>query len=169
MGWTSGAGINAGHELGHKKTPAERLLARFALAPSGYGHFNIEHNRGHHRDVATPEDPASSRLGESYYRFMRREIPGAIRRSWGLERERLARQGHSPLSMRNEIVQNGLITLFTWACLVAWLGPAVIPFVLLQLVGLIMVLWQPNIALALMRSVYACPGRVAQEDGERPI
>jgi len=59
MGWTGGAGINAGHELGHKKTGIERMLARFALAPTGYGHFNIEHNRGHHRDVATPGDPAS--------------------------------------------------------------------------------------------------------------
>jgi alkane 1-monooxygenase len=132
MGWTSGAGINAGHELGHKKTATERMLARFALAPSGYGHFNIEHNRGHHRDVATPEDPASSRLGETYYRFMLREIPGAFRRSWRLESERVARQGVSRFSLRNEIVQNALITLLTWSCLVAWLGAGVIPFILMQ-------------------------------------
>jgi alkane 1-monooxygenase len=132
MGWTGGAGINAGHELGHKKTGIERMFARFALAPTGYGHFNIEHNRGHHRDVATPEDPASSRLGESYYRFMRREIPGAFRRSWRLERERLARSGRSPFSLRNEIVQNGLITIATWGCLVAWLGAGAIPFILIQ-------------------------------------
>lgn len=132
MGWTGGAGINAGHELGHKKTRTERLLARLALAPTGYGHFNIEHNRGHHRDVATPEDPASSRLGESYYRFMRREIPGAFRRGWGLECGRLARKGLSPWSLQNEILQTGLITLFTWACLVAWLGLGVLPFILIQ-------------------------------------
>lgn len=132
MGWTAGAGINAGHELGHKKTKTERLLARFAVAPSGYGHFNIEHNRGHHRDVATPEDPASSRLGESYYRFMRREIPGALRRGWGLECDRLGRKGLSRWSMQNEILQTGMITLIIWVCLIAWLGLGVIPFILLQ-------------------------------------
>ncbi|WP_197477532.1 fatty acid desaturase, partial [Alcanivorax sp. HI0044] len=58
-----GAGLNLGHELGHKKTRIERWLAKLVLAPLGYGHFPIEHNKGHHRDVATPEDPASSRLG----------------------------------------------------------------------------------------------------------
>ena len=56
VGWTTGAAINMGHELGHKKGAGERLLARIALAPSGYGHFSIEHVRGHHRDVATPEE-----------------------------------------------------------------------------------------------------------------
>lgn len=134
MGWTSGAGINAGHELGHKKTRVERLLAKFALAPSGYGHFNIEHNRGHHRDVATPEDSASSRLGEGYYRFMRREIPGAFRRAWGLEAARLDRKGAIRWSLQNEIVQAGLITVLTWSALVVWLGAGVIPFILIQAV-----------------------------------
>jgi alkane 1-monooxygenase len=132
MGWTGGAGINAGHELGHKKTAVERAVARFALAPTGYGHFNIEHNRGHHRDVATPEDPASSRMGESYYRFMRREIPGALRRGCKLERDRLARQGLPWFSVRNEILQTGLITALVWAGLVVWLGAAVVPLILIQ-------------------------------------
>ena len=131
-GLTGGMGINSGHELGHKKTRAERLLARLALAPSGYGHFNIEHNRGHHRDVATPEDPASSRMGESYYRFMMREIPGAFLRGWRLERDRLDRIGAGCWSWQNEIVQTGLVTLAFWGGLVWWLGAAVLPFIFLQ-------------------------------------
>ncbi len=131
-GWTSGAGINAGHELGHKKTQAERALARLALAPSGYGHFTIEHNRGHHRDVATPEDTASARMGESYYRFIGREIPGAFRRAWVTEAARLSRFGTGPWSIRNEILQTAAITLVTWGSLVWWLGAAVIPFLLIQ-------------------------------------
>ena len=53
-GVASGFGINLGHELGHKNTAVERWLAKIILAPTGYGHFFIEHNRGHHRDVATP-------------------------------------------------------------------------------------------------------------------
>jgi alkane 1-monooxygenase len=132
VGWTAGAGINAGHELGHKKGSTEKWLAKLALAPSGYGHFNIEHNRGHHRDVATPEDPVSSRLGESYYRFMRREIPGAARRAWLLEGTRLDRKGVGRWSIENDILQAGMITFILWSGLVAWLGVAVIPLLLIQ-------------------------------------
>ena len=58
-----GIAINTAHELGHKRKLSERWLSKVALAQSGYGHFFIEHNRGHHVRVATPEDPASSRLG----------------------------------------------------------------------------------------------------------
>ena len=132
VGWTTGAAINMGHELGHKKGAGERLLARLALAPSGYGHFAIEHVRGHHRDVATPEDSASSRLGESYYRFVAREIPGAFRRAWSIESARLQRRGESAWSRHNEILQTAVITLALWAALLLWLGPLVVPFALIQ-------------------------------------
>ena len=64
-GSVGGFCINLGHELGHKNTQLEKWLAKIVLAPSGYGHFFIEHNRGHHRDAATPADPASSRMGGS--------------------------------------------------------------------------------------------------------
>jgi alkane 1-monooxygenase len=131
-GWTSGAGINVGHELGHKKAPLERWLARVALAPAGYGHFVVEHVRGHHRDVATPEDPASARMGESYYRFMLREIPGAFRRAWRLERERLGAQGGGALDPRNENLQAWALSVLFWGGLAAWLGAAVLPFALVQ-------------------------------------
>jgi len=87
-GGVGGFCINLGHEIGHKRAPLERWLAKLILAPTFYGHFTIEHNRGHHRDVATPQDPASSRMGESIWRFVWREMPGAWRRAWALERER---------------------------------------------------------------------------------
>lgn len=67
LGFIGGIGINTAHELGHKKESHERWLSKIALAQSFYGHFYIEHNRGHHVRVATPEDPASSRLGENLY------------------------------------------------------------------------------------------------------
>ncbi|MGI9264212.1 MAG: alkane 1-monooxygenase [Gammaproteobacteria bacterium] len=131
-GWTAGAGINAGHELGHKKSATERWLAKLALAPAAYGHFNIEHNRGHHRDVATPEDPVSSRLGESYYRFIQREIPGAAKRAWQLEATRLDRKGVGRWSLENDILQAGVITCLLWGGMIAWLGVGVIPLLLIQ-------------------------------------
>tara|TARA_B110000879_G_scaffold27078_1_gene36696 strand:- start:130 stop:780 length:651 start_codon:yes stop_codon:yes gene_type:complete len=68
-GGYSGLGINTAHELGHKQTALEQLLAKITLAVPAYGHFCVEHNRGHHVLVATPDDPASSRLGESIYAF----------------------------------------------------------------------------------------------------
>ena len=68
-GLYSGLGINTAHELGHKKTELERRLARIVLAVPAYGHFCVEHNRGHHRYVATPDDPASSKMGENIYSF----------------------------------------------------------------------------------------------------
>ena len=79
----SGIAINTAHELGHKRTSHERWLSRVALAQSGYGHFFIEHNRGHHVRVATPEDPASARLGESFYAFWPRTVLGSLRSAWG--------------------------------------------------------------------------------------
>ena len=71
MGVVGGIAINTAHELGHKRASLERWLSRVALAQSGYGHFFIEHNRGHHVRVATPEDPASSRLGRASGRSCR--------------------------------------------------------------------------------------------------
>ena len=63
IGCIGGIGINTAHELGHKREENERWLSKIALAQSFYGHFYIEHNRGHHVRVATPEDPASSSGG----------------------------------------------------------------------------------------------------------
>lgn len=122
-GIASGLGINTGHELGHKKSKLERTLAKLVLAVPAYGHFCIEHNRGHHRDVATPEDPASARMGESIYKFALREIPGAFHRAWIIEKERIGRREKSVWSVENQIFQSlslsavlqlGLIIVFGW-------------------------------------------------------
>lgn len=130
-GGVGGFCINLGHEVGHKRTPLERWVAKLILAPTGYGHFTIEHNRGHHRDVATPEDPASSRMGESIWRFVWREMPGAARRAWVLERERMRIDGQPFWSLHNELLQPALITVSLWAALALWLGPQVLVFLLL--------------------------------------
>lgn len=132
IGIINGLAINTGHELGHKKTPLERGLAKTVLAVVGYGHFFIEHNRGHHKDVATPEDPASARFGESIYRFALREIPGAWRRAWAAEKERLARRGRGPWTLDNDVLQPLAITVPMYAALLVLFGPKLIPYLLLQ-------------------------------------
>jgi alkane 1-monooxygenase len=130
LGFASALGINTGHELGHKGTSLERVLSQISLAVSGYGHFRMEHNLGHHVQVATPEDTSSARMGESIYRFALREIPGAMRRGWRLEAARLARGGHSHWSPRNEILQSLAITVLLQGGLVLWLGLATLPWLL---------------------------------------
>ena len=129
-GSVGGFCINLGHELGHKNTELERWLAKIVLAPTGYGHFYIEHNRGHHRDASTPADPASSRMGESIYRFVLREMPGALQRAWHLEHDRLTRAGLPVWSLHNDILQPALITAALWAVLMAWLGVEILPFLI---------------------------------------
>ena len=132
VGLISGFGINTGHELGHKKAPLDRFAARLALAVPFYGHFAIEHNAGHHAQVATPEDSASSRFGESIYRFVFREIPGGIARGWRLESKRLQRRGFRTWSWRNEILQSYAASVILYGGLIFAFGAVILPFLLIQ-------------------------------------
>ena len=128
-GIANGLALVAGHELGHKvNDKAQVFCAKLMLACSGYGHFFIEHNKGHHKDVATPEDPASSKFGETIYKFVQREIPGAFRRAWELESARLHRLGKSEWSLSNEIIQPAIITITAYTLMLAYFGPVMIPF-----------------------------------------
>lgn len=131
-GIASGLGINTGHELGHKKSRLERNLAKIVLAVPAYGHFWIEHSRGHHRDVATPEDPASARMGESIYKFALREIPGAFRRAWGIENERLTRREISVWGRDNEILQSLALSAALQVGLIIAFGWKLIPFFIIH-------------------------------------
>ncbi len=134
LGFVSGIGINAAHELGHRVERMERWLAKIALAQSGYGHFFVEHNRGHHVRVATPEDPASARLGESLWEFLPRSVSGSFRSALALERERLARNGRGWWSVHNHILQAWSMTLVLFGGLIAAFGYQVLPWLLLQAV-----------------------------------
>jgi alkane 1-monooxygenase len=134
MGVVGGIAINTAHELGHKRDDLERWLGRVALAQTGYGHFFIEHNRGHHVRVATPEDPASSRLGESFWAFLPRTVAGSLRSAWGIEAARLDRLGKRHLSRRNDIVSAWAMTVVLFAALAIAFGPVVLPYLLVQAV-----------------------------------
>ncbi|MGN2637145.1 alkane 1-monooxygenase [Nocardia takedensis] len=134
MGVVSGIGINAAHELGHRAEHLERWLAKIALAQSAYGHFFVEHNRGHHVRVATPEDPASARFGESLWEFLPRSARGGLRSAVILERERLARKGKRWLGPHNQIMQAWAMSAALFAALIAAFGPAIVPFLIAQAV-----------------------------------
>ncbi|WP_433603394.1 alkane 1-monooxygenase [Nocardia sp. CA-135953] len=132
LGFVSGIGINAAHELGHRVEHLERWLAKIALAQSGYGHFFVEHNRGHHVRVATPEDPASARFGESLWEFLPRTMLGGFRSALVLERERLSRKGKRWFCSDNNLLQAWSMSVALFGTLIVLFGPVVIPFLALQ-------------------------------------
>jgi alkane 1-monooxygenase len=134
IGCIGGIGINTAHELGHKKEANERWLSKIALAQSFYGHFYIEHNRGHHVRVATPEDPASARVGESFYQFWPRTVGGSLRSAWNLERKRIGRRRQHPFRLSNDVLNAWLMSAVLWGALIAWLGVGITPYLLVQAV-----------------------------------
>lgn len=134
VGIVGGIAINAAHELGHRRDTWERKLSKIALAQTGYGHFFVEHNRGHHVRVATPDDPASARFGESIYRFIPRSVLGGLRSAWQLETARLAKAGKSKWSPANDILNAWLLTAALFAVLIVWFGAVVTPYLLGQAV-----------------------------------
>ncbi|MBK7345032.1 MAG: alkane 1-monooxygenase [Saprospiraceae bacterium] len=111
-------GINVGHELGHRTSFFERSLAWLLLLPALYVHFHIEHNRGHHKWVATDHDPASARKGEWVYTFWMRSIVGSWISAWNLESSRLQKEGRKEFSLHNQMIQIQIL-LFVYLMLIA--------------------------------------------------
>ncbi|MGJ8687846.1 MAG: alkane 1-monooxygenase, partial [Spongiibacteraceae bacterium] len=130
--YVNGIGINTGHELGHKRDALSQFLAKVALAPVAYGHFYIEHNFGHHRNVATPEDPASSKMGESFWRFLPRTIVGSLRSACTIEKQRLARKGLGFWSLQNDVLQAWAMTVVLFGACTIWLGWTALGFLVVQ-------------------------------------
>lgn len=165
LGFVGGIAINTAHELGHKREQHERWLSKVALAQSGYGHFYIEHNRGHHVRVATPDDPASARFGESLWAYLPRTVVGSLRSAWRLERRRLTRGGGSPWRAGNDVLNAWLMTLLLWGALTLWLGPGVLAPLLLAAVVSIWLLESVNYLehYGLLRQRVGAPGRERYE------
>jgi alkane 1-monooxygenase len=139
-------GINVAHELGHRTSRFERTLARIMLCTSLYMHFYIEHNRGHHRNVGTPEDPATARKGESVYRFWVRSIIRSFSSAWSIVAGERIRKKRRVWSAGNEMIQylaieaalTGSIFLFGgWQVAGPFLIAALIGILLLETVNYI--------------------------------
>lgn len=112
LGFACGVfGINLGHELGHRTKRYEQNMAKSLLLTSLYMHFYIEHNRGHHKNIATPLDPATSKLNEPIYKFYVRSITGGWASAWHLENHRLKKSGISFWSFQNEMLRFQIIQI----------------------------------------------------------
>lgn len=122
------------HELGHATQKRDQQLAGFALSLIAYGHFSLEHNIGHHVNVATPKDPASARYGESIYGFALREMPGIVRGAIAIEKKRLDRRGQNWWSLHNSLLKSWMASLCILAVLVVFFGAVAIAFYALHCV-----------------------------------
>lgn len=134
VGGIGGVAINAAHELGHKRARFERWLSKVALAQTGYGHFFVEHNRGHHSRVATAEDPASARMGESLYSFVPRSVCGGLHSAWRIEGRRFSAMRKSRFTLRNHVLNAWSMTAVLFGVLVASFGFVVLPWLVGQAV-----------------------------------
>lgn len=105
-------GINVAHELGHRVKKSEQFLAKALLLTSLYMHFFIEHNKGHHKRVATPEDPASARLGETLYGFYARSIFFSYLSAWRIAARDQRKKNRKVMGFSNEMLQMQLIQIF---------------------------------------------------------
>jgi alkane 1-monooxygenase len=132
MGTVSGIAINTAHELGHKREQSERWLSKVALAQTFYGHFFIEHNRGHHVRVSTPEDPASARLGETFYAFWPRTVYGSLKSAIEIEKKRLDRTGDGFWTWKNDLLQAWAMSVVLYAGLTIAFGWVVLPYLIIQ-------------------------------------
>ncbi|MBK9464218.1 MAG: alkane 1-monooxygenase [Chitinophagaceae bacterium] len=139
-------GINVGHELGHRVNTFEQVLAKALLLTSLYMHFFTEHNKGHHKRVATPEDPSSARYGEPVYTFYFRTIFFSYISAWHIANDEVRKKGKPVFSLYNEMVQYSLIQLafiafifflFSGLVLLYFLAAAMIGILLLETVNYI--------------------------------
>ncbi|WP_171428875.1 alkane 1-monooxygenase AlkB2 [Pseudomonas aeruginosa] len=145
VGTVMGAiGITVSHELIHKDPQLEQNAGGLLLAAVCYAGFKVEHVRGHHVHVSTPEDASSSRYGQSLYSFLPHAYKHNFLNAWRLEAERLKRKGLPALHWRNELIWwyaisalflLGFSLAFGWLGAIFFLGQSVMAFTLLEIVN----------------------------------
>ncbi|MBS0651784.1 MAG: alkane 1-monooxygenase [Verrucomicrobia bacterium] len=141
---TGGIGITISHELCHKRNLFEQTLGKILLLSVCYMHFHIEHLQGHHRNVATRHDPATARLGESFYAFYPRTVVGSFKSAWHTEANRLKKRGCNIWSVHNQMLQFAVLPLlfaaalslaFGWMAAIYFFMQSIIGFTLLEIVN----------------------------------
>lgn len=132
MGAINGIAVTTAHELSHRQTKKDHILSHITLMPLFYNHFRVEHPYGHHKRAATPEDPASSQMGESFYQFWPRTVFGGIKSAIEIESRRLKRKGLSFFSKENELLQGWAMSTAFHAGLVKTFGTQIIPYLATQ-------------------------------------
>ena len=139
-------GINVAHELGHRVNKYEQVFAKALLLTSLYMHFFIEHNKGHHKNVATPHDPSSARFNEPVFSFYFRTIIFSYISAWKIANNQMKKKGLPAWHWKNEMLQvqiiqllfvTAIFLLFGWLVTLYFLAAATIGFLLLETVNYI--------------------------------
>jgi alkane 1-monooxygenase len=132
-------GINIGHELGHRTNRGEQALAKASLLTSLYMHFFIEHNKGHHKNVSTPEDPSSARFNEPVYYFYLRTIFFSYLSAWKIANAEMEKKRLPVIHWKNEMLQAHVIQLLFVATIFFLLGLIItIYYLLAALIGILL-------------------------------
>ncbi|MEP1035098.1 alkane 1-monooxygenase [Ekhidna sp.] len=147
MGFMCGVlGINIGHELGHRRNKVEKFLGEILLLTSLDTHFHIYHNEMHHRDVATPRDPATAKRDQLLYLFWITSHFGSYIKAWKIENHRMKKANKSVLSLNNRMIVYSIANIFLLVTiyhffnlivLLAFIAAAIIGIILLETVNYI--------------------------------
>jgi alkane 1-monooxygenase len=142
MGWLLSQGvvggivaINVAHELIHKSAKLEQAAGGLLLASVCYGGFKIEHVRGHHVHVSTPQDASSARFGQNVYAFVAQSVPRNMAAAARLEAARLQKLGLGFWHWRNELLLWHGLSLLLLIAFTLWLGAAGAVFFIAQSIG----------------------------------
>lgn len=132
-------GINVGHELGHRVDKFEQFLAKALLCTSLYIHFFIEHNKGHHKNVATPLDPSSARYKEVVYIFWIRTIVYSYLSAWHIANTDAQKKGKPAFGLHNEMLQAHIVQL-AFIGLIFWMfgGLVTLYFLAVAAIGILL-------------------------------
>lgn len=129
-------GINVAHELGHRVNKMEQTFAKMLLLTSLYMHFFIEHNKGHHKHVATPHDPSTAKYNQSLYAFWPQTLIGTYLSAWKIANEEVEKKGKRRWSLQNEMLLFQLIQLTFVLVVLYFFGIKIaILFVVAALIG----------------------------------
>jgi alkane 1-monooxygenase len=128
--------VPVAHELMHQSSRWTRAVAELVMTSLSYPHFCIEHVHGHHRNVGTPNDPATARLGESVYAFYPRAVSGSVASAWRLEIARLRNMGLGTASTHNRMLRYAALLAAVYALVyLRWGEIGVAYFILQSVIG----------------------------------
>lgn len=132
-------GINVGHELGHRLNRGEQLLGEILLLTSLENHFLPYHNRGHHTNVGTLQDPATARKNEPLYVFWFRSHFGSYFQAWSIEFQRMRIMKKPILSLQNRMVGYVLAHMISFFLIWHFFGvEGMLHFLLVAAIGILL-------------------------------
>jgi alkane 1-monooxygenase len=104
-------GTVTAHELIHRtRDPVSMLIGRWLLAFSFDTSFAIEHVYGHHRYVATEDDPATAPRGRNVYFHVVASTLEGNASAWRIEAMRLGRRHRALYSRHNAVLRGHLMS-----------------------------------------------------------